>query len=946
MKNIKQKSGSLFLSILLGSSIAFSQVGRDGKEENANKLKKESGAFDRAANISNASNIGMFWENRGKMYPRSNSQGPSGEFPINSQKNYIYKMNPIVAFPTNVISGQSSSIEEWEAAAGYHSSSSALIASSADPSTWPSMGWPTSFRTEGDGTIDYLSEQTLFAVYNDSTNQLQRLGIEIAQTSYAFGSKPFDNFIIFRFDVKNNSANTYDNMYFGFHHDIDVGNYSGGDPEYGDDYVGYDPPLQLVYFYDDGYSSEWAGGATGYFGLSFIKTPKVGGVELGLTDWHYSFYEDDNAIQTNDTALYQLLSSSPKLYNSTLGPLYFHPGSNLPNIKMDDVVQIPVSGGDYATKLGSGPYSIAPNQTLSFIVAVVAGETKPALLDAATQAKLVVANNFTIPKPPKTPKLNVVSGDGYVKLYWNSESEQSIDPFTHKKDFQGFRLYKSIDNGITWDQIDRNALKNNPPPYPQPLHEWDVKDGIQKDKGIDYFYIDSSVVNGIEYWYTLTAFDYDASLGISSLESSLGRTTSQVQLAIAKPKKSYSGYSGIEVNSVKHKSGNSNDSLILNFENLTSLEGLSDTVQFELLYKKKAQYNGKEKLVINDAALFPDDRIAIVFSTTVANPVANRYKIYNVDKKTSSIRYTYSADTSKHINEIKFYGLSFTVSDSTIRPQAGDTVFFYPGIKVNGDGKTKLPLIELENKKSYFTTDGMEIKIQKADFVSDYLQISGSVPLKLTFTYTDTSKLKYQVFSAKVVSSFLDAESNAKIILEVKSEDGTVSVTDTVSKDDFLVFPGAKISSIYDNKTLETAPQSNSLVTFRLRKPYHITLKDQWVIGTGNRGYSNSLARAQQNNIRVVPNPYISSSSYEKAISKEVTKDVERQIRFINLPKNSEIHIFTLDGSKVKTLHNGLEGEIFWNMLNDFDREVASGMYIYQVKSEAGSFVGKFGVIK
>jgi len=942
MKNIKQKSGLLVLTLVLGSSVSFSQVGRDGKEENANKLKKESGAFDRAANISNASNIGMFWENRGKMYPRSNSQGPSGEFPINSQKNYIYKMNPIVAFPNNVISGQSSSIEEWEAAAGYHSSSGALIASSTDPSTWPSTGWPTAFRTEGDGTIDYLSEQTLYAVYNDSSNQLQRLGIEIGQTSYAFGSKPFDNFIIFKFDVKNNSANTYDKMYFGLHHDIDVGNYSGGDPEYGDDYVGYDPALQLVYFYDDGYSSEWAGGTTGFFGVSFIKTPKVNGNELGLTDWHYSVYEDDNVIQANDTALYQLLSSSPTLYNSPLGPLYFHPGANLPSIKKDDVSLIPISGGDYSTKLGSGPYSIGPNQTLTFVIAVVAGETKDALFDAATQAKLVDANDFTIPKPPKSPKLNAISGDGYIKLFWNSESEQSIDPFTHKKDFQGFRLYKSIDNGITWDQVDRNAQRSNPPPYPQALKEWDIKDGILKDNGIEYYYVDSSVVNGIEYWYTLTAFDYDASLGISSLESSLGRTSSQSQLAIAKPKKSFAGYSGIDINAVNHKSGISNDSLVLNFENLASLEGLSDTVNVELLYKKKAQYNGKETLLVINHALFPDDEIAIVFSTTTANLNANRYKIFNVSKNINlSNRIAYNIATT-----INFLGVSFSISDSTIRPQTGDTVFFFPGIKISGNNTTKLPLVELENNKSYFTTDGMEIKIQKADFVTDYLQISGSVPLKLSFTYTDTSKLKYQVYTAKVVSSFLDAESKARIILEVKSDDGLIAVTDTVSSSDYLLIPGVKINSVYDNTSIETAPQPNSMVTFRMRKPYHITLTDQWVIGTGNRGYSNSLAKTQQNNIRVVPNPYISSSYYEKAISKEVTKDVERQIRFINLPKNSEIHIFTLNGNKIKTLHNGLEGEIFWNLLNDFDREIASGMYIYQVKSDAGSFVGKFGVIK
>ena len=49
---------------------------------------------DRAGGVHNAGNVGLFFENRGKLYPRRITQGPSGEFPLNSNQNYIYKNEP------------------------------------------------------------------------------------------------------------------------------------------------------------------------------------------------------------------------------------------------------------------------------------------------------------------------------------------------------------------------------------------------------------------------------------------------------------------------------------------------------------------------------------------------------------------------------------------------------------------------------------------------------------------------------------------------------------------------------------------------------------------------------------------------------------------------------------------------------------------------------------
>jgi hypothetical protein len=57
----------LLILAFLFSTLLLAQVGRDGTELNQNDLKKVLGIEDRAAGIHNASNIGLFFENRGKL---------------------------------------------------------------------------------------------------------------------------------------------------------------------------------------------------------------------------------------------------------------------------------------------------------------------------------------------------------------------------------------------------------------------------------------------------------------------------------------------------------------------------------------------------------------------------------------------------------------------------------------------------------------------------------------------------------------------------------------------------------------------------------------------------------------------------------------------------------------------------------------------------------------
>jgi hypothetical protein len=379
----------VLLVVALG---AQAQPSKKALEEHERLLVGPADVHDRALGIHSRSNIGHAFENRGKLYPRTSyfEQGiVSGEFPIGSRNEYVYRMNPMVGIPGNVVQARWTDAEEWEAAAGYHNRESARVAQSDRPSTWPAAGWPV---RDALGNPRIVSDQDTYCVYNDSTNAKEALLIQVNQTGYAFSAEQFKNMVFFTYQIVNNSSRTYDSLYFGLYMDFDVGSQPGsGGAEYTDDMVGFERAQQLVYFYDDGYTADWPGSQTGYFGVAVIATPPAGGSALGITDLHYNLYDDD---LDSDTVQYGIMSSARSLYESTMGPDYFHPGVNAPDLHFDDPATIPESGLDIVATLASGPHTSIPGDTLTFVTALVAGRTHDEIMQGAQSAHDLATGGF------------------------------------------------------------------------------------------------------------------------------------------------------------------------------------------------------------------------------------------------------------------------------------------------------------------------------------------------------------------------------------------------------------------------------------------------------------------------------------------------------------------------------------------------------------------------
>jgi len=109
--------------------------------------------------------------------------------------------------------------------------------------------------------------------------------------------------------------------------------------------------------------------------------------------------------------------------------------------------------------------------------------------------------------------------------------------------------------------------------------------------------------------------------------------------------------------------------------------------------------------------------------------------------------------------------------------------------------------------------------------------------------------------------------------------------------------------------------------------------------------------------VMVVPNPYRVDHDYTyesggwEGRGRE-WNETKRLIKFIHLPRECTIRVFSLTGDQIATIDYTAPpdqpdlGELEWNLLSESNRALASGVYVYTVESKFGRQVGKFVLIR
>lgn len=916
----------LFIVLFLLPVRGYAQQGYDDKSrEKDAHFEKTSDISDRAGGAHNASNIALFFENRGKLYPRRITQGPSGEFPVNSGKHYIYRINPMMGVPGNVIQGRYTTNEEWEAVGGYHNKSLSKIAFSDNPKTWdPVLGWPVKDKN---GLAIIKSDQDSYCVYSDSSNSRETLGIVVAQTGYSYGVGFAKNLLFFKYEVINKGTRNLDSFYFSLYADLDIGNISGGVPEYGDDKIGFIKEKNFIYFYDDGVSAEWPGGKTGQMGIAFLKTPVINGIEAGITDMHYNLYDDDSDI---DSVQYGIMSSSPYLYNSGYKSRFFHLGTNT-SLHYDDVSAIPAGGLDLVANIASGPYNLNIGDTLVFYTAIVAGDTNAELMYYLDQAYRIYNFDFELSKPPLSPVLTAIPGDRRVTLYWDDKAESSKDNFSGEYDFEGYRIYRSLDKGVNWEM----------------LAEYDLPDNIGFDVGIQYSYTDTTIINGFEYWYSVTAYDRGDS-SIASLESPRGNSTDLTNIAAVTGSSTASGRTPVSADqAVQSGNGNSNYQVSIRTADNELLSGNEYRIGFTYTSRQqKGKPIIKVKVNINDSSAIGINRYGIEF--------ISKNKMHIIDYSTGDYLQpdpkSYQNNTSYTIVRgapgqpaalsFQLFGPDANAPEDSL-PLPGDFISIaYSVYVIRNNTDTVIHPRPFGINQSQATSDGIIFRIIPPRVIQNLSRVGGTDNFNLVGSVSDSTLLKDELYVISV--DRINPDNTIALLVRDLGQD-TVHYFESVQNSGSIEFNGLSFRVEF---TPSQPPSPGNIYSVNSVVPEPLAMDDSFTFKIQGSSVDRQQMASAMSDIKVVPNPYVVSSLFEPEFG-ELRREPLRQMQFINLPTECTIYIFTIDADLIKTIeHNSLTGTESWDLRTEGGREIAPGIYIYLVKTGSEEYLSRFAVIK
>ena len=516
---------------------------------------------------------------------------------------------------------------------------------------------------------------------------------------------------------------------------------------------------------------------------------------------------------------------------------------------------------------------------------------------------------------------------------------------------EGYKIYRSVNLGESWGVAGNDYAfvtdEKGVQVRWQPIAQFDKINGIKgrseldptfhlgDDTGLTHSWVDSTVIPGLRYRYSITSYDAGTSR-IEPLESAIGPVATSpntVDIIVGPPP---NGVQPVESN-ISHVVGHSDALLTMTIVDPFMVTG--DDYRFTF--------------TSNDPALAESTRVTLANSTT-GEIIIDEELLPNAERP--------SEEVFPIVDGIQFYLQDTPRGIISITDQDGNNL--NSELNTSGNGRIVTTIVPDISPVSHYRANDYEFRFL------DSTQLSFAYNEDMTWARRFGSR-PYTFWSPVEVWDISDVESPTQLhwMMDDKrpfnqtfesNDDIYVmempySIDDSAGTGETGMWPdtdvpntsGAwpydyslvlKVQGVTDSLGNEywAIPNVDKII---IKSHHYLTTNDIYEVTTEMQRLADELVDIDK--IKVVPNPYIVRASWERDTS-------TKKILFTNLPAKCKISIFTISAEHIITLYhdNPDVGHLAWYLRTKENTEVAYGLYIYKVESEWGNSVGKFALIR
>lgn len=586
----------------------------------------------------------------------------------------------------------------------------------------------------------------------------------------------------------------------------------------------------------------------------------------------------------------------------------------------------------------SGPVNLPPGRTDFFSLGWLFGTDRNDFYRNRATVQSIYDANYRFAQPPIAPQLTAIPGDKRVVLAWDTLSISSFDRFTQEFDFEGYKLYKGTDPLLTSSRIITNI--DGVPTFYKPIAQFDLVNeyagpvtvlggtatyNLGNNSGLQFFYVDEDVKNGVRYYYALVAYDRGVYTTTGAIEIDPQENTfnfsvdafsnirgTSANAAVVIPRQRAAGF----------VPGGANEDL----SRVTFGKGTGN-IEIEVVDAQEADFDAVYRLEFESV------------TRSETEYVTSKYRLRKVSE--GSVLF------NRDVSDAPPYVDGFFVkvfNDEFIEPFPERS-----GWVENAGQENERFSFNPADLESYRTNWIVETN---PDRTADGVYIPSNFELiwsdRNVYLPPRFQAVNYLRDSLNVVAVNMDTGRQADILIVDKNENSRFDVEDEliiVERVGLFTFRHRVRFRIPQNQT-GRKPGNGEIIRISNKKPF--TSDDYFQFTLNNSRTDLELAAEELEKIAVVPNPYIASSAFEVRTS--TVGRSERRIAFIHLPAKCTIRIFNLRGELVQTISrdavsdNGME---FWDLKTRDFQDVAYGVYVYHVEAPGiGNKTGKFALIK